>query len=352
MDCETARDRFSSLWEKELSPLEEKVLEEHLSSCPKCREDFERFEKTMRWLHSVGEVDVPEGFLPDLYRKIEERKKAVPAEKPGAGRFRFPPSFRLPVQAVALVAVVFFVLYLTKMMPIDGHRLKEPRQTPPLVSMEKKSETGWAQNEVERERRSLERPAGIPRSKDVEQADVSVAEKGKREEPSVSQTKAEAKKTEVPAPRTEAVGYQTAASNEAAREKTPSPEPGKMEKGPSVSASKPPREIVLRISDREKVISRLHALVKQFGGEVVATEENTFIASLPTRSIPELERELSGFRSFAKTDQLLTEKQAMRSLGFGQGVKREEADEKSKGPEKLAGDMESRTIVRILLLQE
>ena len=76
MDCEKVRDRFSSLWEKELTPSEEKMVREHLSSCPECQKEFERFEKTMGWLRSVGEVEVPEGFLPELYKKMKGRKRA------------------------------------------------------------------------------------------------------------------------------------------------------------------------------------------------------------------------------------------------------------------------------------
>ena len=91
MDCEKVRDRFSSLWEKELAPLEEKKFKEHLSSCPKCQREFEQFEKTMRWLHSVGEVEVPEGFLPELYKKVEEKKGPSRARSPEADGSTFRP---------------------------------------------------------------------------------------------------------------------------------------------------------------------------------------------------------------------------------------------------------------------
>jgi len=357
MDCEQVRDRFSSLWEKELSPFEEKMFKEHLSSCPKCQSEFEQFEKTMRWLHSAEEVEVPEGFLLELYKKIEEKKGAIPGEKSKGRWLHFPLSFKLPVQAVAMVAVVFLVLYLTKMVPIDGVRLKEAKQISPSVSVEKKSEKVLGQNELERERRALETPAETPRPKDVEQTKAPVPKEGKLEEASVPQVKAEAKKREAPARSTEAIGYQAVDSNKAARVKTPSPEPGKIERElafqeKSLVASKPPLEIVLRISDRKKVISKLHELVKQFGGEVVTTERDTFLASLPTGSFSGFEKELAGLSSSAKTDQLIAKKHATGSLRFEQGAKREGADEKSKGSAELAADRESRTIVRILLVEE
>jgi hypothetical protein len=357
MDCKKMRDQFSSLWEKELTPSEDKIIKEHLSSCSECQSEFEQFEKTMRWLHSVGEVEVPEGFLPDLIKKMEERKGAIPGEKSRGRWLHFPASFKLPVQALAMVAVVFLVLYLTKMMPIDGYRLKETKQIPSPLSMEKKSEKALAKNEMERDRRALETLTETPRPKDVEEAKALVPKEGKLEDATVPQVKAEAKKAEAPARSMEIIGSQTVDSNEAARAKAPSPEPEKVEKGwlakeESMVSSKPPQEIILRISDRGKVISKLHELVKQFGGEMVTTEENMVVASLPTGSFSEFEKELAGLSSSGKTDLFMAKKHATGSLRVEEGMKREAEAEKSKGPAKLEDDTESRTIVRIFLVQE
>lgn len=357
MDCKNVRDRFSSLWEKELMPSEEKIVREHLSSCPECQKEFERFEKTMGWLRSVGDVEVPEGFLPELYKKMEERKGATPGEKARGRWFNFPLSLKLPVQAVAMVAIVFLVLYLTKMMPMEVYRLKEAKQPPPSLSIEKKSEQVLTQKEVEKERRVLETPPKVPRPKDVDLAKAPVPREGKLEEAYVPQVEAEAKKTETPSPKAEIMAYQRIDSKEAAKAKAPSPEPGRIGKGlaakeKSLVASKPPQEIILRISDREKVIPQLHELVKQFGGEMVTAEENMFLASLPTVSLSGFEKELAGLSASTQADKVVAKKQVTGSLRAASGVKREEVDEKSKEPAKLAADQESRTIVRILLIQE
>jgi len=383
MDCEKVRDRFSSLWEKELSPLEEKIFKEHLSSCPKCQKEFEQFGKTMRWLHTVGEAEVPEGFLPELYRKIDEKKKAVPGEKSRGRWLHFPLSFRLPAQAVAMVAIVFLVLYLTKMMPMEGGHLKETKQTSSRLSVQEKSEQaltrpaapspisegegekrrsgstlsepsplgrgveGLTQKEVKGERRALETPTEAPRPKDVEQAKAFVPGEKKGEGTYVPET---------PPPKAEVLAYQQADSKGGGTKKSPSPEPGKIGRELAVQekslvASKPPQEITLKISDRTKVIPRLHELVKQFGGEVVATEGDMFLASLPTGSFSEFKKELAGFSSPAKADRLISEKQGTGSLRLEEGAKREERD-KRKGSARLAADTESRTIVRILLVEE
>jgi len=115
MECEKVREKFSSLLEKELNPLEEKKLREHLASCQACQKDFEQFEKTVNWLHSVKEEEVPTGFLTEIYQKMEDRKRMGPRQAWVHRLVRF----KLPAQAVAMVAIVFFVLYLTKMMPLE-----------------------------------------------------------------------------------------------------------------------------------------------------------------------------------------------------------------------------------------
>ena len=357
MDCEKVRDRFSSLWEKELTPSEEKVVREHLSSCPECQKEFERFEKTMGWLHSVGEVEVPEGFLPELYKKMEERKRAPLGEKTRGRWFGFPLSLKLPVQAVAMVAIVFLVLYFTKMIPMEVTHLKDAQPPSFPLSEEKKSEQVWSQKEMEKDRRVLETPPETPRPKDVDLAKAPVPREEKFEGAYAPPLKAEAKKVETPPSRTEIMAYQQIESKEAAGAKIPPPGPGKIEKGlaakeKSVVASKPPQEIILRVSDREKMIFKLQELVKQYGGEMVTTEENMFLASLPTDSLSEFKKELVELSTPTQADKVIAKKQVTGKLKAAPGVKKEEVDEKSKEPAKLAADQESRTVVRILLIQE
>jgi hypothetical protein len=357
MDCEKVRDRFSSLWEKELIPSEEKTIREHLSSCQECQKELERFGKTMGWLSSVGDVEVPEGFLPELYKKIEERKRAPLAEVSRGKWFVFPLPFKLPAQAIAMVAIVFLVLYLTKMMPMEVSRLKEDKQTSSPVLVEKKSEQVKAEKEMEIEQRAMDTIPERPRSKDVDLVKAPVPGEEKLEKASVPQGEAEIKKAEIPVPKNEVMAYQKIDSKEAARAKAPSPELGKIEKGwvakeKSVVASKPPQEILLRISDREKVVPQLQELVKHFGGEMVTVEGNKFLASLPTDSFPEFEKELAGLSASTQTDKVMAKKPITFSSKASPGVKREEVGGRSKEPAKLATDQEGRTIVLILLIQE
>ncbi len=346
MDCEKMRDRFSSLWEKELTPFEEKMVKEHLSSCPGCQSEFEQFEKTMRWLHSVGEVEVPDEFLPGLYKKMEERKRIRLAEKSRKRWFNFPLSLKLPVQAVAMVVIVFLVLYLTKMMP----------QPPVPLSVEKKSEQVLAQKELERGRGTLKIPAEASRPKDVEQAKAPLPEE-KKFEPTTPQVKAETKRVEAPSPKTEVLAFKQIESKEAAKAAAPSPEPGKIEeelltKKKPVAATKPSQEIVLKISDQEKATSQVQELVKQFGGEMLTTKGNRFLASLPMDSFPEFEKELAALSASTDAGKVVPRKHVTGRLRAVQGVEKEAVEGESREPAKPVTDIEGRIVVRILLIQE
>jgi hypothetical protein len=338
MDCEKVRDQFSSLWEKALIPSEEKEVREHFSSCPECQKEWGQFEKTMRWLHSVGEVEIPEGFLPELHKKMEERKsKTILAEKAGGKWLNLPFSLKLPVQAVAMVAIIFLVLYLTKMMPNEGDRLKDSESIPSPPLAEKRSEQVFAQKEMEKERGATEIPLKAPRPEDAEEA--------------------KPLKVEAASSKPEVMANQTIDSKAAAGLRVSSSEPKEIEKGLSgkdkfVQGSKPLREIVLRISDQEKAISLLHELIREFGGEIVTSEGNAVLASLPSVSFSKFENELVGLSASIKADKITTKEPGPKSLRMATERKREEADEKSQGSSRAAIDQENRTVVRILLIQE
>jgi len=357
MDCEKVRDQFSSLWEGELTPPKKRILREHLSSCSECQREFERFEKTMQWLGSVGEVEVPEGFLPELRKKMEERKRGLQGEKARGKWFNFPLSFKLPAQAFAMVVIVFLVLYLTKMMPVEFYRLKDTRQPQSPLSMERKTEQIVTQKEMEKEQRILKTTPEKPRPKEVDLARAPIPREEKFGGTYPPPVEAEAKKEVVPSPKVEITTSQQIESKEAAGTKARSPEGREIEKGwvakeKPVMASKLPQEIILKISDREKVIPQLHELIKQFEGEMIAAEGNRLLVSVPTASFSEFEKELSGLSPSTKTDKGVVEKPAAERLKAVPSLKRERVDEKRKVPTKLEADQEGRTLVRILLVPE
>jgi hypothetical protein len=141
MECERIRERLSSLIEGDLSRSEEKMIKEHLSSCPECQKNFETFKKTMNWLHSVEELEAPERFLTEIYQKMKDRKRM----KSRHGWVQRLSRMNLPAQAVAMVAIVFVVLYITKIIPMETtHSKKDDKPLAYDVLSEKKTDEAIA----------------------------------------------------------------------------------------------------------------------------------------------------------------------------------------------------------------
>ena len=164
MECEKIQEKFSSLLEGDLDPLEEKNVREHLASCSRCQRDFETFKKTMNWLHSVDEVEAPEGFLTEIYQKMENQKMAGSRH----GWIYRLSQINLPLQAVAMVAIVFAALYITKMIPMETRREKtvDVARTP---SAEVKTDTHLAQKEGKIEKQEVAILSKEPGTKEIEQ---------------------------------------------------------------------------------------------------------------------------------------------------------------------------------------
>ena len=307
MECEKIRERFSSLLEGDLSPSEEKMIKEHLASCPECQKDFETFKKTMNWLHSVDEVEAPEGFLTEIYQKKEERKRMGSRQ----GWVHRLSRMNLPAQAVAMVAIVFVVLYITKMIPME---------TPSSKKVDK------------------------PLAYDVQsekKTDETIATKEVGEKRSVEQKKAEPEGTSM------------------AESKAPPPEEKKVDKmalakESLTAAAIPAQEIIVRTLDQEKTFSELQGLVKEFGGKIIREEGHILLASLPAASYSEFEKKLEGMTSPQKAEPAAPQQVAPRALRISPRGKEKESvgKEKEKEMGRPMADQAGRITVRILLIKE
>ncbi len=345
MECQEVRDRFSSLLEGELNSSEEKAVRGHLAQCSECQKDFEKFQKTIRWLHSIEETEVPDGFLSEIHKKMEEQKKmGLTAREARPGWFNTLVQFKLPAQAVAMVAIVFLVLYLTKMMPFETpHPMKEPEEKKALQS-EVKEETRIIPEEARKEEGTKRLPSEMSQEKKIDRMVASKVEE-------------DAKSTAASIPKAEAPAAGTPELKAAQKGKALLSEPGKVAKvgggeRRAYLASKPPQELILRIADREKALSQLHELIKQVGGEIVKEEGNILLASMPSASFPEFKKELTGMASPKKADQMVLQKDTIEGKETPLAAKRREGEEKGQEPPKPMTDQESRIFIRVLLVQE
>jgi hypothetical protein len=237
---------------------------------------------------------------------MEERKrKGLLIEESRWQWFRHPFPLKLPVQAVAMVAIVFLVLYLTKMTPFETSRPKDSEHKKPFVSAP-----------LPAEKQAVEPSLKPSPLKPIEKAETSVGET-----------------TPVPAEtqKTEAV----------------------LAKGGQASlAAKPPQEIVLRSSDREKTMNQLHELLQELGGKIVAMEGNILLASLPAVTFSEFEKELLRLGSSEKTDKMMFKKNGTERLDAPGGAKQRALEMKDKTRAAPETERQDYLLVRILLVEE
>jgi hypothetical protein len=338
MDCEKARDRFSSFFEGELNPLEEEMVRGHLSSCEECKKEWERFGQMSRWLHSVDEVEVPEGFLPGIYKKMEERKK-----KPFWKGFQLP-LLKIPVQAMAMVAIVFLALYLTKMMPVEMLQKKVvERKGVPYSEMEKREKEDVSKEMREEKAIAQSPPETYPMEYKAE-AKPSVQDEKRIPSPALP-------------PKTELATVESTRPKEMVKAEPPLLKEKKMEKEwvekeKASIAARPPQELTLKTSDREKALIQLQELIKKFGGEVLKEEGNTLLASLPVFTYSEFEKGLIELSSFMKVEKISSQKDVKEALDFSAGAKRIEAEEKVKKPASSAIEKKDHMTIRIILIKE
>ena len=323
MECEKVRDRFSALLEGDISLSEEKAVREHLSSCSDCRRDLEQFNKTVHWLHSVEDVEVPDGFLSDVQRKIEDRNKT-----PGQGAIvkkswlNYPIPFKLPIQAVAMVAILFLVVYLTKMVPYERPSLKEVEQTKPLRSEAKKVETESVPKE-------MERVAQKPPPETVQQPSVSAEKRSDTER--TQKVIQEERKTALPLPKAEVMRAEKPLPEASGKAKSPFEQEEREKQEMASRAKESPHEITLRVSDRGKTLSQLHELIKQSGGEIVRTEENILLASMPVGSLSKFEKDLAEFGLPKRMGEISPQKDVTERVGAVSALKRRDSKEKEGG---------------------
>lgn len=370
MECEEVRNRFSALLEEELSSPEEREMRDHLASCPGCDREWRQFVKTMDWLHSAEDEEVPQDFQAGIYRKMEERKGAV--QETGTRGFLMPPSFRLPIQAVAMVAIVFLVLYLSKMTPRDlyqarkvepdkvaqveirgpektkevtGPKAEDQLKTPPVTMKEERKKP------VKEEKREAETPkaprAAPAPTRAAEQPSLAApAQEPKR----LASEPAQGAVTAKPGPPGSDMGVAEAPAVKDAEEAKPSSVGAGKTEGPlamrakAPGLSKPPQEMVLKSADRRETVSQVEGLLGRLGGTIFREDEESLWVSLPASSVSALEKELVALGSAPTAGERMAKTRAAREVAA--------APESKKREERETTAQEVWVTVRIVLVKE
>jgi predicted anti-sigma-YlaC factor YlaD len=131
MDHETVKDLFSEYFDGDLPAGKAREVEEHLDSCPGCRDAYDEFQESLGSLRSLNRSAPPPDFEQKLKRRIRVRSR---------GRFFSEASqphvvTRVPFELISLILILIAMslLYLMTLVaeieapppPEDGEDSQE-----------------------------------------------------------------------------------------------------------------------------------------------------------------------------------------------------------------------------------
>ena len=127
MKCRDAHELITAYIDNGIDPANDRLLQEHLSACDKCRAELKFLMAYKKSLKAINPVKAPPGFMAGLRKRLKAETRS-PFTKYLEALVEFKNSLRFPVEAAALVIIgsVIFVLY-------RPDRLIMPRMTAPVT---------------------------------------------------------------------------------------------------------------------------------------------------------------------------------------------------------------------------
>jgi len=114
MNCNQIKKLINPYIDQILQAETAQQVEEHLKSCPICREEYQRLKKMITYLNSLSEVNAPKNFNQNIMAKISKEKIQVRTSwTDQVRRWDFAPrfSFRLAGGIALTTAVIVFLAF-------------------------------------------------------------------------------------------------------------------------------------------------------------------------------------------------------------------------------------------------
>lgn len=145
MDHEYFKERIAGWLDKGLSPEEQHLLDEHIRSCPECRELAHRYEKLDALAHRLGDLHGSDDYWERSAQAIEERLGTEGHGRKETDvvdvRSRSGLWWKITGAAAAAVLLAFIGLHQTDILDGDStQQVKENRSSSPTVAIEEHSE--------------------------------------------------------------------------------------------------------------------------------------------------------------------------------------------------------------------
>ena len=108
MGCEEIKERLSEYLDGLLDEASRAKVEEHLLTCPGCRQDLSSLDAMVRELGSLKPAEPPEDFLAQIHERLDRRS---PLSR--ALRFFFVPmKIKIPFEVAGALAAAILVVSL------------------------------------------------------------------------------------------------------------------------------------------------------------------------------------------------------------------------------------------------
>lgn len=125
MECNKVQEKLSALIDGILSQDEKMLVEEHLKSCEKCREALSELKKTIGHIKNQEEIEPPSW----LTQKVMAKIRAEAAPKKGLfEKLFYPLHIKLPLGAVATIAIAVTTIYIFKSIQPEIQLAKAPSE--------------------------------------------------------------------------------------------------------------------------------------------------------------------------------------------------------------------------------
>ncbi len=140
MNCERVKELLNEYVDGTIDAQLKELVEEHLSGCSNCAQELNSLKAYLETVGSLEKVDAPENFLKSVNEKLENENSKLqeqpnfetePEIKDIKQKTFMPFGIKLPLQALGVLAIVLFVVFLVKViqpnkeMPIVAPLLKE-----------------------------------------------------------------------------------------------------------------------------------------------------------------------------------------------------------------------------------
>lgn len=123
MECSNIQGKLSVYIEGMVSPDEKNLIEEHISSCSKCKEALYDLKKTLDYVHNLEEIETPAWLTQKVMTRI--RSDAEP-NKGIFQKFFYPLYIKLPIEAFAVALIAVTALYIFNIIQPEIKPAKSP----------------------------------------------------------------------------------------------------------------------------------------------------------------------------------------------------------------------------------